>query len=48
MTDILQCSPMRAAESNTPPAFAMPPGACDAHFHVFERSPTAPSRPTWR
>ena len=36
MTDILQCSPMRAAESNTPPAFAMPPGACDAHFHVFE------------
>ena len=27
---------MRAAKSNTPPAFAMPPGACDAHFHVFE------------
>ena len=36
MTDILQCSPMRAAESNTLPAFTMPPGACDAHFHVFE------------
>src|SRR6202044_3555917 len=36
MTDILQCAPMRAAESNTPPAFAIPPGACDAHFHVFE------------
>jgi 2-pyrone-4,6-dicarboxylate lactonase len=34
--DILQCTPMRAAESNTPPAFAVPPGACDAHFHVFE------------
>ena len=28
--------PMRAAETNTPPAFAMPAGACDAHFHVFE------------
>ena len=36
MTDILQCSPMRAAESNTPPDFAMPSGACYAHFHVFE------------
>ena len=36
MTDILQCTPMRAAESNTPPSFTMPPGACDAHFHVFE------------
>jgi predicted TIM-barrel fold metal-dependent hydrolase len=27
---------MRAAETNTHPAFAMPPGACDTHFHVFE------------
>ena len=36
MTDILQCTPMRAAETNTHPAFAMPPGACDTHFHVFE------------
>jgi predicted TIM-barrel fold metal-dependent hydrolase len=36
MTQILQCAPMRAAETNTPPAFAMPAGACDAHFHVFE------------
>jgi 2-pyrone-4,6-dicarboxylate lactonase len=36
MTDILQCTPMRAAESNTSPVFALPPGACDAHFHVFE------------
>jgi 2-pyrone-4,6-dicarboxylate lactonase len=36
VTDILQCTPMRAAETNTRPAFAMPPGACDAHFHVFE------------
>jgi 2-pyrone-4,6-dicarboxylate lactonase len=36
LTDILQCTPMRAAETNTPPAFALPPDACDAHFHVFE------------
>ena len=36
MTDILQCTPMRPAETNTPPVFALPPGACDAHFHVFE------------
>ena len=36
MTDILKCTPMRAAETLTPPAFAMPPGACDTHFHVFE------------
>jgi predicted TIM-barrel fold metal-dependent hydrolase len=27
---------MRAAKTNTRPAFAMPPGACDTHFHVFE------------
>jgi 2-pyrone-4,6-dicarboxylate lactonase len=32
----LQTTPMRAAESNTRPRFAMPPGSCDAHFHVFE------------
>jgi predicted TIM-barrel fold metal-dependent hydrolase len=36
MTDILQCTPMRAAETSTRQAFAMPPGACDTHFHVFE------------
>ena len=36
MTDILQPTPMRAAETNTPPAFTLPPDACDAHFHVFE------------
>jgi 2-pyrone-4,6-dicarboxylate lactonase len=36
LTDILQCTPMRAAETNTPPVFTLPPGACDAHFHVFE------------
>ena len=36
MTPILQTTPMRAAETNTRPRFAMPAGACDAHFHVFE------------
>jgi 2-pyrone-4,6-dicarboxylate lactonase len=36
MTTPAQTTPMRAAESNTPPRFALPPGACDAHFHVFE------------
>ncbi|MFI9383143.1 amidohydrolase family protein [Kutzneria sp. NPDC052558] len=29
--------PMRAAETNTKPSFAMPAGSCDTHFHVFER-----------
>jgi 2-pyrone-4,6-dicarboxylate lactonase len=32
----LETSPMRAADSNTRPRFAMPAGSCDAHFHVFE------------
>lgn len=32
----LKTTPMRAAESNTPPRFAVPAGACDSHFHVFE------------
>jgi predicted TIM-barrel fold metal-dependent hydrolase len=27
---------MRAAESNTRPAFRLPAGSCDSHFHVFE------------
>ncbi len=36
MTPILQTTPMRAAETNTRPRFALPAGACDAHFHVFE------------
>jgi 2-pyrone-4,6-dicarboxylate lactonase len=34
-------TPMRAAETNTPPAFEVPAGACDTHFHVFE-----PGHPT--
>ncbi len=36
MTQILQTTPMRAARTNTRPRFAMPAGACDTHFHVFE------------
>ena len=32
----LETTPMRAAETNTLPTFELPPGSCDAHFHVFE------------
>ena len=32
----LQTLPMRPAETNTRPSFVVPPGSCDAHFHVFE------------
>lgn len=32
----LTCTPMRAADSNSAPGFAIPPRACDSHFHVFE------------
>jgi 2-pyrone-4,6-dicarboxylate lactonase len=31
-----QTKPVRAANTNTKPVFAMPPRCCDAHFHVFE------------
>jgi 2-pyrone-4,6-dicarboxylate lactonase len=34
--NILVTTPMRAASTNTPPAFAIPPRSCDTHFHVFE------------
>jgi 2-pyrone-4,6-dicarboxylate lactonase len=36
VTELLQTTPMRLAESNTRPRFVMPAGACDTHFHVFE------------
>jgi predicted TIM-barrel fold metal-dependent hydrolase len=36
MTLPLQTQPMRPASSNTAPAFPVPTGSCDAHFHVFE------------
>jgi predicted TIM-barrel fold metal-dependent hydrolase len=32
---ILETTPMRAAETNSAPQFTVPPGSCDAHFHVF-------------
>jgi 2-pyrone-4,6-dicarboxylate lactonase len=32
----LQTTPMRPARTNSHPRFSMPPGATDAHFHVFE------------
>lgn len=32
----LPTTPMRPAESLTRPGFALPAGACDAHFHTFE------------
>lgn len=35
-TTPLQTLPMRPADSNTRPSFAMPPGSCDTHFHAFE------------
>jgi 2-pyrone-4,6-dicarboxylate lactonase len=36
MTETLQCTPMRAAQTLTRAAFTVPAGACDTHFHVFE------------
>src|SRR5450631_4366062 len=40
---MLTSKPMRDAHTLTPPAFAMPPGACDAHVHVFESARQYPS-----
>jgi 2-pyrone-4,6-dicarboxylate lactonase len=34
--NILVTTPMRAASTNTPPVFTIPPRSCDTHFHVFE------------
>ncbi len=36
-SDILITTPMRGAKTNSRPIFPVPPQACDAHFHVFER-----------
>lgn len=33
--DMLICTPLRAAADLSPPRFAMPALACDAHMHVF-------------
>lgn len=35
-TGILTTTPMRAANTNTPPVFKVPAKSCDSHFHVFE------------
>ena len=43
-TEIARCTPMRPAGTLTRPAFTMPAGACDTHFHVFEPGyPHAPA-----
>jgi 2-pyrone-4,6-dicarboxylate lactonase len=34
-SDVLVPKPMRSAQTLTPPAFRVPPGACDSHVHVF-------------
>lgn len=34
-SEILQSTATRAASTLTPPNFAVPPGACDSHVHVF-------------
>jgi predicted TIM-barrel fold metal-dependent hydrolase len=40
---ILKSQPMRGADTLTRPSFAMPPGACDSHVHVFESAAKYPS-----
>ena len=41
-TEPLISQPMRAPETLERPAFAVPPGACDAHMHVFGPLETYP------
>ena len=43
--EILTSTPMRDASTLTRPSFAMPPGACDGHVHVFEQGQQYPSVP---
>jgi 2-pyrone-4,6-dicarboxylate lactonase len=43
--DILQTTPMRAADSNTPISFELPVGTCDTHFHAFEAGYSYVERP---
>jgi 2-pyrone-4,6-dicarboxylate lactonase len=40
---LLTSKPMRDAQSLTPPAFAVPRGACDSHVHVFGPAERYPS-----
>lgn len=40
-------TPMRVASANTLPPFVMPAGACDTHFHVFERGYPAVGTPQY-
>jgi predicted TIM-barrel fold metal-dependent hydrolase len=44
---MLETTPMRPAETNTAPAYALPPGTCDAHFHVFEPGYAHTARPLY-
>jgi predicted TIM-barrel fold metal-dependent hydrolase len=40
-------TPMREAETNTPPIFDLPANSCDAHFHVFEEGYTPVDEPQY-
>lgn len=42
-TGKLTSTPMRPVETNTRPAFPVPPLSCDAHIHVFSDDPKYPS-----
>jgi 2-pyrone-4,6-dicarboxylate lactonase len=45
--DFAVTTPMRDAESNTRPRFALPAGSCDSHFHVFEAGYPHIARPLY-